>query len=682
MSDIFLKVFNMSITASWLILAVLCFRLVFRRAPKWLNCLLWGVVAFRLVCPFSLESDFSLQPSAQPVRMATAADGEAQPYIPVVDSHLEIVENNINPMLRETFSYQQSDSVAPLQVVTFAAGNVWLAGMLFMAGFAAVSMIRLRGRLQEAVRCRKNIYICDNVSSPFILGVISPRIYLPSALPKGEAEYIVAHEKAHLRRKDHWWKPLGYLLLCVHWFNPLCWAAYILLCRDIELACDEKVVKDMPIQEKKAYLRVLLSCAQRKRMVLMCPLAFGEVGIKERVRSVLRYKKPAFLLLLASAAVCMIIAVCFLTNPRREYRIGVTIPAGNTGEICYADEEICPKGSSLTFYAGEGLGDGTLQLIPVEAAEENAYDEAWYITPGMPVKIEVEKGAWFRLGIVTENPTGADKEVYVSVKNVDTRVSSHTEEPESGFPVLGEISESGQIQEKTARELAYGKALWEAYLTGTLPDGSSLDYQGEEEAAKNSFAVADVDRDGEQELLLIWDNGIMAGRAEYVFGYDEARDRLYEKLVEWPLIRFYDNGFAVADWSHNQGPSAPWDVFWPYNVYRYDTEKDGYLPYATVTSWDSSIRDTPPDPPFYSEGHFPQDLDQDGDGILYYIFPGQWDGYYSDDCLVDGGGLAEWENACLGGASREDIAVQSLTEENIIPFGYPKPSVEKPQPQG
>lgn len=174
----------------------------------------------------------------------------------------------------------------------------------------------------------------------------------------------------------------------------------------------------------------------------------------------------------------------------------------------------------------------------------------------------------------------------------------------------------------------------------------------------------------------------MAGIAEYVFGYDEAQERLYEKLVEWPLIRFYDNGFAVADWSHNQGPSAPGDVFWPYNVYRYDTEKDGYLPYATVTSWDGSISDTPPEPPFYGEGHFPKDLDQDGDGILYYIFPGQWDGYYSDDCLVDGGELAEWENACLGGAAREDIAVQSLTEENIILFGYPKPSVEKPRPQG
>ena len=396
MGDIFLKLLNMSITAGWLILAVLCIRLLFGKIPKWVNCLLWGVVAIRLICPFSVESPFSILPSTEPIKSSTVVEGEVQNYIPSIDSRLTIVENTINPMLTETFAYNESDSAAPLQIVTYAAGLVWCCGMVLLIICAMGSAVKLHKLVREAVCVRDNIYICDAVKSPFILGIFRPRIYFSSALREREMDYILAHESAHLKRKDHWWKALGYLLLCIHWFNPLCWVAYSLLCKDIELACDEKAAKDMTFHEKKEYSKVLLSCARQRSLIMVCPLAFGEVGVKERVKSVLNYKKPTLWIMIATVAVLVILAVCFLTNPTREYQIRITIPAGSTEAFCYSDEEISPKGNTLTFYAGEGLGDTEIALLPVEVREENAYDEPAYITPGMPVKMDVEKGAWFK----------------------------------------------------------------------------------------------------------------------------------------------------------------------------------------------------------------------------------------------------------------------------------------------
>lgn len=321
MGVIFIKLLNMSITAGWLILAVLGIRLLFRRIPKWITCLLWGVVAIRLIFPFSIESAFSLLPSAEPIRTSTMVEGERMPYVPSVDSHIGVVEDTVNPLLAETFAYQETESVAPLQIATGIAGSVWLCGMVVLLIFALVSMTKLRLCVRESVRYRENIYICDAVKSPFILGIIRPRIFLSSSLSEEEIEYIIAHESAHLKRKDHLWKPFGYLLLCIYWFNPLCWVAYMMLCRDIELACDEKVIRDMSFADKKEYSRVLLSCATQRRLVMVCPLAFGEVGVKDRVKSVLNYKKPSFWIVLISMVACVAVAVCFLTEPKSDFSI-------------------------------------------------------------------------------------------------------------------------------------------------------------------------------------------------------------------------------------------------------------------------------------------------------------------------------------------------------------------------
>ncbi len=424
MGDIFLKLFNMSITAGWLILAVICIRLLFRKMPKWVNCMLWGVAAIRLICPYSIESRFSILPSTEPIKSSTVVEGNVQNYIPSIDSHLTIVENTINPMLAENFAYNESNSVAPLQIVTYAAGLVWCCGMVLFIIYTIYSAVKLHKLVREAVCVRDHVYICDAVKSPFIWGIVRPKIYLSSALSVRETDYILAHESAHLKRKDHWWKALGYLLLCIYWFHPLCWMAYSLLCKDIELACDEKAAKDMTFHEKKEYSKVLLSCARQRSLIMVCPLAFGEVGVKERVKSILHYRKPTVWIMIAMAAVLGIFAACFLTNPSKEYQIKITIPAGSTAPFCYSDEEISPKGNTLTFYAGEGLGDTEITLLPVEAREENAYDEPTYITPGMPVKMDVEKGAWFKIGVNVQNTTDESMDVYVSVKNVEVRIAS------------------------------------------------------------------------------------------------------------------------------------------------------------------------------------------------------------------------------------------------------------------
>ena len=424
MGDVFLKLFNMSITAGWLILTVICIRLLFRKMPKWIRCALWGMVAIRLIVPFSVESAFSLLPSSEPIRSSTIVEGEVVHHIPSVDSSLPLVENTVNPILLDTFSYEQADSVAPLQVVIEISGYLWLGGMILLVLYALVSTIRLFFMEREAVCYKDNIYLCDAVKTPFILGFVRPGIYLPSVLSEEETEYIIAHEKAHLKRLDHLWKFLGYLLLCVYWFQPLCVIAYVLFCKDIELACDEKVIKNMSFSDRKRYSHVLLSCASRNQFVLASPLAFGEVGVKERIRSILGYKKTAVGMTILAILIGLLVSVCFLTNPPREYQIRITIPAGSEWAYCYSDEEISPKGNTLTIANGEGLGDTEVILLPIEVKEENVYDEIAYITPGMPAKFEVEKGAWFKVGVRVQNTSTEDRNVYVTVRNVDVRISS------------------------------------------------------------------------------------------------------------------------------------------------------------------------------------------------------------------------------------------------------------------
>ena len=350
MSVIFLKLLNLSISASWLVLVVLVLRLVLKRAPKWVDVLLWGMVALRLMLPFSIESALSLIPSAETLSPEVVQFDPA----PTITSGVELIDNAVNPSLSESFAAAPLASVNLLYVWTYLAGWVWLIGLAAMLLYALVSYLRLRRRVSASIPLRENIYVCDEVASPFILGILRPRIYLPSALDEAQRGSVLSHERAHLARRDHWWKPLGFALLAVYWFNPLLWLAYTLLCRDIELACDERVLCGMDAGQVKDYSSALLACSVPRRMLAACPLAFGEVGVGARVKNALRYKKPAFWVVAASVAVCVVVAVCFLTNPPTD-----TDAAGLVGfhreQVTYADvtDESGAQPSSVQLTAEE-----------------------------------------------------------------------------------------------------------------------------------------------------------------------------------------------------------------------------------------------------------------------------------------------------------------------------------------
>ena len=310
MNELFLKIINMSISASWLVLAVLLLRFVLKKAPKWVNVLLWGIVAVRLAFPFSIESALSLIPSAE-----TIPPNIGMNTTPTINSGINAINNAVNPIISQSNTPMAGASVNPLQITIGIFEYIWIFGMIALALYTAISYWRLHRKVDTAVRYKDNIFQSENVKSPFVLGIIKPRIYLPFNMNGQDLEHVVAHEQAHIHRKDHWWKPFGFLLLTIHWFNPLVWLAYVLLCRDIELACDERVIKELGNEQRADYTQALVACSVNRRMIAACPLAFGEVGVKDRVKSVMNYKKPAFWGVVLAVIVCVFVAVCFLTNP-------------------------------------------------------------------------------------------------------------------------------------------------------------------------------------------------------------------------------------------------------------------------------------------------------------------------------------------------------------------------------
>ena len=311
MESLFLNLLNMSITASWLSLAVMLVRFIFKNAPKSLRLVLWTFVGIRLICPFSFESIFSLIPSAQTV----PPDIMYSPS-PSVSTGIPAVNAVINPIVSESFTPDPSYSANPLQIVTFAASVLWLIGIGAMLLYALISCISLRSKLKKAVKFEDNIYVCEKVSTPFIFGLVKPKIYLPENLKSDDLKYVIAHEKAHIKRLDHLWKPLSFLILTVYWFNPILWLSYIFLSKDMELACDEKVIREMGKEIKKPYSSALLNCSIKRKELTLCPLAFGEVGVSSRIKAVLRYKKPATVIVILSVVISIVIGAAFLTNPK------------------------------------------------------------------------------------------------------------------------------------------------------------------------------------------------------------------------------------------------------------------------------------------------------------------------------------------------------------------------------
>ncbi len=311
METLFIRLVNLSISAGWLILAVLLLRRLLRGAPKWISCLLWGLVGLRLLLPFSLESVFSLVPSAETIPETIMTEAS-----PAIDSGINIIDYSVNPIISGSLAPNPGDSANPLQVLTFAASVIWICGVAAMLLYLAGSYFLLRRKVRTATLLQDNIRQSEFVDSPFILGIIKPQIYIPYRLDEKALSHVLAHENAHLARRDYLIKPIAYIILSVYWFQPLVWISYILLCRDIELACDERVVRNLDAGQRKAYSLTLLACSTGRRRIAACPLAFGEVGIKERVMRVKAYKKPAFWIVATALIACGIAALCFLTDPK------------------------------------------------------------------------------------------------------------------------------------------------------------------------------------------------------------------------------------------------------------------------------------------------------------------------------------------------------------------------------
>ena len=386
MSDLFLKIINMSISASWLVLAVLLLRFVLKKAPKWVNVLLWGIVAVRLAFPFSIESALSLIPSAE-----TISPGIMMDHVPSVQTGVPAINNVINPVIASSLAPSPGASANPLQIWIPILSIAWVVGVVALLLYTAVSYWRLQRKVSEAVILRDNIYQSENVASSFVLGIIKPKVYLPYHMDGQDLSHVVAHEQAHIRRRDHWWKPLGFLLLTVHWFNPLMWLAYVLLCRDIELACDEKVIKELGNEQRADYTQALVACSVNRRMIAACPLAFGEVGVKERVKSVMNYKKPAFWVIVLAVIACVVVAVCFLTNP-----VGFqfdeeahTIVSANHFDMRNTDDAVAVEMNSAQ------ISELSSRLSGVKNTKKS--DEYGGFTPGYQISALLEDGTYIRI---------------------------------------------------------------------------------------------------------------------------------------------------------------------------------------------------------------------------------------------------------------------------------------------
>ena len=386
MSELFLKIVNMSISASWIVVAVLALRFCLKKAPKWVNVLLWGIVAVRMVFPFSIESVLSLIPSAETISPTIMME-----QTPSVQTGVPVLNHVINPVISGSLTPAPGASANPLQIWIPVLAWIWLFGIAALFLYSAVSYWCLRRKVCEAVILRGNIYQSEKVCSPFVLGIIKPKIYLPYHMDSREMDHVIAHEQTHIRRKDHWWKPLGFLLLTIHWFNPLMWLSYILLCRDIELACDEKVIRKMSNEQRADYTQALVACSVDRRLITACPLAFGEIGVKERVKSVMNYKKPAFWIVLASVIVCAVIAVCFLTNPIGfQFDVSAnTIVSANHFDMRNADDPVAIEMTPAQ------IGELNSRLAGVKNCKRS--DKYAGLTPGYQISAQMQDGSYIRI---------------------------------------------------------------------------------------------------------------------------------------------------------------------------------------------------------------------------------------------------------------------------------------------
>ena len=702
MNELFLKIINMSISASWLVLAVLILRFVLKKAPKWVNVLLWGIVAVRLICPFTIESSVSLIPDS--VGSGELVSEWMDDYIDDIDIHhpdsvyydaaigagREPISDGEGGYYVVTKHDQLGEPATIENTVIPVLSIVWVTGMAILALYTVISYLRLRRKVDTAVRYKDNIFQSENVNSPFVLGIIKPRIYLPFNMNGQNLEHVVAHEQAHIRRKDHWWKPLGFLLLTIHWFNPLMWLAYVLLCRDIELACDEKVIKELGNEQRADYTQALVACSVNRRMIAACPLAFGEVGVKERMKSVMNYKKPAFWIIILSVIACVIVAVCFLTNPKQDsYTLRIVVPAGSQEEFVYSDEEVSTIKNSIKIWSGDGLGDTEVLLSPVDETTEAGYT-ATYLTHGMPVEFDAEKDTWFKIGVNMQNPTDEDIIVYVEVENVEVRIADeinsviewfdYTENPSAmddestiKLPIYPDVtfsynqtriiaSKPFDTSELTSQTiLIAGMPIWNAYFTDLTGDGFPeicATYTWGSGIIDSRIVVCDYVNGASYELS-------DRGNFDFTLRQDEQDGRLYvdktkynsNELVETGRLVFKNNCIQIEGFSNETHQVFQAEILEIYDGYYLVKPVEGSWELSSTDRIEVPIRNAHPSP----EPEVGDVIEIEYSGEILETYPARIADVYSIKVAAEKGRLNGFELNFDGNTSLQHKMV--LTED-------------------
>lgn len=532
MDDVFLKLVNLSISASWLILAVLVLRFVLKKAPKWVMPLLWGVVALRLVCLFSIESALSLIPSAETIPSEIVT--ETREPVLYEQATLDIVTNPTLPSAAEVpvgVSRQQA------QVDFNIYSVLWLAGMAALLVHALVSAGKLKRKLATAILLRDNIYESEFVDSPFVFGVVKPNIYLPMHMDEGTAAYVIAHERAHLARRDHWWKVLGYLVLALHWFNPLVWVAYILFCRDIELACDEKVVKGLDGAARADYSQALLSCAAPKRAVAACPLAFGEGNIKTRVKSALHYKKPAFWVAAVAVLAVVIVAVCFLTNPRSERGSLVWAQKLNAADVASIELYVPAEGKARQY---KKLGTEEMaQAVELINSSRGTYiEKPETVYGGLPVwfLLTMDDGTVHAVGSVVGHYLIIDGDTFDADVENQAEWENYVLKGDSASPIDMADRLSYALYGMTTGVYTLGEAVFEDSVWETSYEETFANTKSTPELWLSSALGTDM-------------TGILYGTVTAARGYSY-------RFSEWEEIDLTVSNF---DWLFRSGSGEDWD---------------------------------------------------------------------------------------------------------------------------
>lgn len=532
MDDVFLKLVNLSISASWLILAVLVLRIVLKKAPKWVMPLLWGVVALRLVCLFSIESALSLIPSAETIPSEIVT--ETREPVLYEQATLDIVTNPTLPSAAEVpvgVSRQQA------QVDFNIYSILWLAGMAALLVHALVSAGKLKRKLATAILLRDNIYESEFVDSPFVFGVVKPNIYLPMHMDEGTAAYVIAHEHAHLARRDHWWKVLGYLVLALHWFNPLVWVAYILFCRDIELACDEKVVRGLDGAARADYSQALLSCAAPKRAVAACPLAFGEGNIKMRVKSALHYKKPAFWVAAAAVLAVVIVAVCFLTNPRSERGSLVWAQKLNAADVASIELYVPAEGEARQYKKLDT--EEMAQAVELINSSRGTYiEKPETVYAGLPVwfLLTMDDGTVHAVGSVVGHYLIIDGDTFDADVENQAEWENYVLKGDSASPIDMADRLSYALYGMTTGVYTLGEAVFEDSVWETSYEETFANTKSTPELSLSSALGTDM-------------TGILYGTVTAARGYSY-------RFSEWEEIDLTVSNF---DWLFRSGSGEDWD---------------------------------------------------------------------------------------------------------------------------